>query len=192
MAKFKGDIDIDFADRDAALAHLKHVSASMTRTDDKMSKHATGVYFANIPHSVKGLATIDYKQAEERGYFKVDMLNVSVYEQVKSEEHLVQLMTTEPPWHKLRDQVFCGKLIHIGNYYWAINSLPEPIDSIPRLAMLLAMIRPGKKHLIGKPWKEVAATIWDKTDDGYSFKKSHAVAYATLVVVNMNLLDHGS
>lgn len=66
--------------------------------------------------------------------------------------------------------------------------MPEPIDSIPRLAMFLALIRPAKKHLIGKSWKEVAETIWDKGSDGYSFKKSHAIAYAHLVVVHMNLL----
>ena len=70
--------------------------------------------------------------------------------------------------------------------------MPEPIDSIPRLAMFLAAIRPAKKHLIGLPWREVAKTIWDKGSDGYSFKKSHAIAYAQLVVVHMNLLTASS
>jgi DNA polymerase III alpha subunit len=28
--------------------------------------------------------------------------------------------------------------------------------------------------------------IWTKTDDSYSFKKSHAVAYAHAIVVQMN------
>jgi DNA polymerase III alpha subunit len=54
--------------------------------------------------------------------------------------------------------------------------------------MFLAMIRPGKKHLIGLSWSEVSKTIWDKDEGTYSFKKSHAVAYAHLVVVHMNLL----
>jgi DNA polymerase III alpha subunit len=31
--------------------------------------------------------------------------------------------------------------------------------------------------------------VWDKDHTGYSFKKSHAVAYAHLVVVHMNLLE---
>jgi hypothetical protein len=57
--------------------------------------------------------------------------------------------------------------------------------------MVLALLRPGKKHLIGLPWKEVAETVWDKGSDGYSFKKSHAIAYAQLVVVHMNLLESG-
>ena len=68
--------------------------------------------------------------------------------------------------------------------------MPEPIDSIPRLAMFLSVIRPGKRHLIGKPWAEVAKTIWEPQQDGsYTFKKSHSLAYAHLVVVHMNLLE---
>lgn len=183
------DIDIDFADRTNALAHLTHISASKAKDDGGFSRHASGVYFTDIPHDIDGFATIDYKEAEERGYFKVDFLNVSVYEQVKSEQHLTQLMTTEPNWNKLLDKTFCEQLIHIGNYHDMISKLPEPINSIPRMAMFLAAIRPGKKHLIGQPWAEVAKTIWDKTEEGYTFKKSHAISYAHLVVVHMNILS---
>jgi hypothetical protein len=70
-----------------------------------------------------------------------------------------------------------------------ICNLPEPIDTIPRMAMFLAAIRPGKKHLIGQPWKDVAKTIWDKVEGEYTFKKAHAVSYAHLVVVHMNLIN---
>jgi hypothetical protein len=188
MIKQQGDIDIDFPNRDNALSHLTHYKASIKR-DKTFSKHATGIYFTEIPHDLDGNATIDYKEAEGRGYFKVDFLNVSVYEQVTSEQHLVELMTTNPPWQRLLEPDFCAQLIHIGNYNWMIKNLAEPIDSIPRLAMFLALIRPGKKHLVGKSWKEIAETIWDKTDDGYSFKRSHSVSYAHLVVVHMNLIN---
>jgi DNA polymerase III alpha subunit len=54
--------------------------------------------------------------------------------------------------------------------------------------MFLAVIRPGKRHLIGRTWKDVAATVWDKVEGEYSFKKSHSVAYSQLVVINMNLI----
>ena len=70
-----------------------------------------------------------------------------------------------------------------------MRKMPEPIDSIPRLAMFLAVIRPAKKHLIGLSWKEVAKTVWDKDSDGYTFKKSHSISYAHLVAVHMNLLS---
>lgn len=186
--KFNSDIDIDVASREIALAPFKHYSASILRNDGKLTNHASGVYFTEIPHDHNMRSTLDYKEAEERGYFKVDMLNVSVYEQVKSDEHLIHLMTTEPPWEKLYEQGFCEKLIHIGNYFDVISGLPDVIDSIPRLAMFLAMIRPGKKHLIGKQWKEVAETIWDKVEGEYTFKRSHSISYATLVAVHMNIL----
>jgi DNA polymerase III alpha subunit len=56
--------------------------------------------------------------------------------------------------------------------------------------MFLAVIRPAKRHLIGRTWKEVAATVWDKVEgEGYSFKKAHAISYSQLVVVNLNLIN---
>jgi hypothetical protein len=67
--------------------------------------------------------------------------------------------------------------------------MPSEVNSIPRLAMFLALIRPAKRHLIGQSWADISKSIWDKNTDGYSFKKSHAVAYAHLVVVHMNLLE---
>jgi len=95
----------------------------------------------------------------------------------------------EPLWDLLQEQQFFGQLIHVGSHYSTLTKMPEPVDSIPRLAMFLAVIRPAKRHLIGLPWSEVAKTIWERpTDDGYYFKKSHAVAYAHLVAVNMNLI----
>jgi hypothetical protein len=158
------------------------------RNANPIRHHATGVYVTDIPYDpVRDMSSIDYVEAEKRGYFKLDLLNVHVYNQVRDEQHLVELMI-DPDWSKLNDRVFVEKLIHLGNHYQSIQKMPEPIDSIPRLAMFLALIRPAKKHLIGKVWREVATTIWDKGDDGYSFKQAHGVAYAHLVVVHMNLL----
>jgi hypothetical protein len=94
----------------------------------------------------------------------------------------------EPDWTKLYDSSICAQLIHINNHYDTLLKMPEPVDTIPRLAMFLAVIRPGKRHLIGRTWKEVAATVWDRVEGEYSFKKAHAIAYSQLVVVNLNLL----
>lgn len=186
----KGDIDIDLGNRDTLLKLIPHIPASIRK--DTIKKHPTGVYVTNIPYdSVNEISSLDYEQAEFRGYFKLDILNVHIYNQIKNEEHLLQMMK-EPDWSMLDDPVIVEKLIHIGNHYQSIRKMPEPINSIPRLAMFLAVIRPGKKHLIGLPWQEVAKTIWDKEEGVYSFKKSHAVAYAQLVVVNMNLLKYGT
>ena len=186
--KFKSDIDIDFGDRTQALKLLKHTPASINR-DGTWVPHNTGVYFTDIPQDpFTGRASIDYESAEDRGYMKLDFLNVSLYTQIKSEEHLVQLMNQEPEWDKLYDPEFCSKLIHVGNHYDLLIKCPEAVNTIPRMAMFLALIRPGKRHLAGKPWREVAETVWDKDDEGYAFKKAHAISYAHLVAVNMNLL----
>ena len=97
------DIDIDFADRNEVLGRLKHRVAKL----DNGKKHNTGVYVTEIPHNpVDAIATIDYDTAEERGYFKLDFLNVSIYEKVKDEDHLKELMKREPTWELLEEKDF--------------------------------------------------------------------------------------
>lgn len=191
--KFKSDIDIDVADREQALALLNCTAASIIK-EGKNVKHNTGVYFTSIPvDPFTGRSSLDYEAAEARGYIKIDVLNVGLYQQIKNEEHLQQLMAQEPAWDKLYDPEFCARLIHIGAHYDTLIRMPEAVNSIPRLAMFLAVMRPAKRHLIGKTWREVSETIWEKPADGsYAFKKSHGVAYAHLVVVNMNLLTRSS
>lgn len=186
--KFNSDIDIDFGDREKILSLIEHIPASMRKVSP-IRKHATGVYVTEVPYDpVNDMAAIDYAEAEDRGYLKLDFLNVHVYNQVRDETHLVELMR-EPDWSHLKNKDFVAKLIHLNNQYSTIRSMPEPIDSLTRLAMFLAIIRPGKKHLIGKSWREIARTVWDKDSTGYTFKKSHAIAYAQLVAVHMNLLE---
>lgn len=186
--KFNSDIDIDFADRNQVLKHIEHIPAAM-RNVKPIRKHATGIHVTKIPiDPINRMSAIDYSEAEERGYLKLDFLNVHVYTNVKDEKHLIDLMR-DPNWKNLQKREFVEKLIHLNNQFDNIQRMPEPIDSIPKLAMFLAMIRPGKKHLLGKPWNEVSKTIWEKEDTGYSFKKSHGLAYSHLVVVNMNMLE---
>jgi hypothetical protein len=190
--KFRSDIDIDFPNRDAALKLLRHHPAGIIR-DGNLIKHNSGIYVTDIPvDPFTGVASIDHKLAEERGYTKLDLLNVSLYTQVTSEEHLNELMQQEPEWDKLYDPEFCAKLIHIGNHYDLLLKMPEAVNTVARLAMFLALIRPGKRHLVGKTWSEVAKTVWDTDTEGYAFKRSHSVAYSHLVVVNMNLLTNFS
>ena len=183
------DVDLDFGDRNLALAHLPHTPASMLR-DGKLVKHNSGVYVGPVPtEPLSGQCSLDYKKAEEYGYIKLDFLNVNIYQQVRDDAHLVELMTTIPQWDKLNDKAFVEQVIHIGNHYDLIKRMPEPINSIPRMAMFLAIIRPAKRQLAGKRWAEIAKTIWDKdADGGYQFKKAHGIAYSHLVVVHINLL----
>ena len=167
---------------------IDHVPASQLK-DAKLVPHNTGIYVTDIPQDpFTGLSSIEYQSAEDRGYIKLDLLNVNIYQRVKDEEHLNQLMHQTPDWSKFNnDRDFFERLIHVNNHWNVLKKMPEPVDTIPRLAMFLAIIRPAKRHLIGQTWKEVAKTIWDRSEDGYQFKRSHAVAYAHLVVVDMNL-----
>lgn len=183
----KSDIDIDFGDRSSILKLIEHIPASI-RKNNTVKKHPTGVYVTNIPYDpYNDCAGIDYELAEERGYFKLDLLNVTLYNKVRDEKHLIELMR-DPDWSRLKEKSFVEQLIHISNQYDTLCRMPEPINSIPRLAMFLAVIRPAKRHLIGKTYKEIAQTVWDKEKDGYSFKKSHGIAYGHLVAVHMNIL----
>ena len=181
------DIDIDIADRSKALEHFKHVTAAI-KDNGTFKKHNTGVYCTSIPYNpLTGLSTIDYKEAEDRGYFKIDFLNVSVYEKVRDRTHLKQLMETEPLWDLLEQDDFTDLLFHVNGHGSLLRQMKP--SSIEELAMCLALIRPAKRHLIGKSWTEIGTEIWEKPTNGeYYFKKAHAIAYAHVIVVQMNLI----
>jgi DNA polymerase III alpha subunit len=184
------DIDIDFVDREQALALFKHVRASREE-DNHLVKHNTGVYLHEVPvNAVTSLCAVPYEPAEDRGYFKIDFLNVSIYKGVRDETHLNQLMETEPLWDLLEQDDFTNLLFHVNGHGHVLRMMkPKDIES---LAACLAIIRPAKKHLLGKPWTEVMQDVWTKpTTDDYYFKKSHAIAYATAIVVQMNLICEG-
>jgi len=181
------DVDIDFFDRDGTLKLFKHAPASIIK-DDKIEKHKTGVYFHAVPtHPVTGHSTLDYKKAEERGYFKIDCLNVNIYKNIKSEQELVELMIEEPDWDMLKDPKVVEHLFHLNSHFNIVSKL-EP-KNIEQLAAVLAIIRPAKRGLMYKNWVDILKEVWVKPTDGsYFFKKSHAVAYAHAIVVQMNLI----
>ena len=181
------DVDIDFFDRDGVLSLFKHTSATMIKKEIH-EKHKTGIYFHAIPINPQTKnSSFDYKQAEGRGYFKIDLLNVSVYENVKSEQDLVELMVKEPDWEMLNDPTIVDKLFHLNGHYDIVKKL-EP-KNVEQLAAVLAIIRPAKRGLMYKDWQDIMNDVWVKPKDGsYFFKKSHAIAYAHAIIVQMNLI----
>ena len=183
--KIDFDVDIDMANRDDLLCVLRHIKGSIKRPDG-MEKHNTGVYIQPIPHDpLTGLSTIDHKEAEDIGYFKLDVLNNSVYKDIKTEGELNDLCTMEPMWQLFTHKEIVEQLFHINNHYDII--LQHPPTSIDQLAMILAMIRPGKRYLVGKTWEEIQEQVWTKPEgDVYFFKKSHAYSYAMAIIVQLN------
>lgn len=181
------DIDIDFADRKQILELIPH-SVAMIEDKGRKRKHNTGVYFHRMPEDpVTGLSTVDHKQAEQMGFFKLDMLNVSMYAGVNDEAHLLRLMNQEPHWDLLCHREFAEQLFHVGNHSELLAQLKP--KSISDLAAVLAIIRPSKRYLAKSSWLDIRKEVWIKpNNDEYFFKKSHAIAYATAVVVQMNLI----
>ncbi len=177
------DIDIDFADRDVVLSKIKHRTARLNTG----KKHNTGVYATEVPHNpVDNLSTIEHKTAEERGYFKLDFLNVSIYKDVRDEAHLTELMERKPLWELLEHEDFSEKVFHL-NGHSSLLKLLKP-NSVEKLAATLAIIRPAKRHLANHSWQTIMKEVWTKPKEGYYFKKAHAYAYAISVVVHMNLI----
>lgn len=183
------DIDIDLADRDQLLQLIQAVPARQSN-QGQVRRHNSGVYVTDIPYDpINACATIDYEQAEKLGYFKIDLLNMSVYQLIQSPEHYQEILAKEAPWTRLwTDADWASQLVHVGNYPNLLQSMKP--DNIPRMAAFISIIRPGKAHLQNRPWDQVFESVWDGDDSrGFVFKKSHAISYAALVALHMNLLN---
>jgi hypothetical protein len=183
------DIDIDFADVEAALDGVRHVRAVQ---GDARQKHNSGIYFHDIPiDPLDGMAVWDHKEAARRGYFKIDFLHNTIYDDIRDETHLQRLQDTEPPWEAFEDRYVVERLAQIGNWFHVVRMLkPQCLED---LAVCVAIIRKGKKHLIGRSRQEIDQQIWlpppvSDDDPDYVFKRSHALAYATSIVVQLNLM----
>ena len=187
MNVVKTDIDIDVVSRDDLLVHFDHIPAIIKKKDGTYDKHNSGVYLQPIPFDqLTGLSSIDYKEAEDRGYFKLDFLNNSLYEGVRDEEHLDKLTNQEPIWDLLQHEDVVKNLAHVHAHINVLKVLKP--QSVIELAEVLAIIRPAKRPLLNESKEQIKKKVWTKPTDGsYYFKKAHAIAYAVSIVVQLNL-----
>ena len=189
MKRVETDVDIDVFNREKILDGLECIYGRIDREAGKFEKHPTGVYFQNIPRDpTTNISTVDHKFANEYGYFKIDFLNVNMYEDVRDEDHLLELINREPPWDFFEYEEITDQLFHLKGYSHLLQKFkPQCVED---LAMILAIIRPSKAYLQNSNWDKVRAEIWvrelDRTD--YAFKRQHAVAYSIAICVNLNLL----
>lgn len=176
------DIDIDFANRDEILRILTYTAARLPNG----RRHNTGVYVTDIPtDGFQRIASIDYKTAEQRGYFKFDFLNVSIYGNIESEEEIQELIGIEPMWDLLEYEEFANQLFHVGNHHEILKKMKP--KSIEQLAAVLAIIRPAKRYLQDSDWEKIFKEVWIAPSDGkYHFKRSHSFGYSLAIVVQMN------
>ena len=178
------DIDIDFADRSLILSKIPHRVAKL----ENGKKHNTGVYVTECPHDpIENICTVDHKTAEDRGYFKLDFLNVHIYKDVSNEAHITELMEKEPLWELLEHREFSDQVFHLNGHNSLLKQLKP--QSVEQLAATLAIIRPAKRHLLSETWETIMNEVWNVPEEGgYYFKKAHAFSYAMACVVHMNLI----
>lgn len=161
--------------------------------DEELRAHPCGVYPQNIARdAVSGLSAIPYKEAEEMGYLKIDFLHLGVYDYFKTREEIDALVDVEPNWNLLLIPSEQKKLFQLSNHGEILNAVKP--KNIEELADVLALIRPGKKQLVKLYNAQREATrriLYAKDEKGYSFKKSHSVAYAYVIVLQLHLIGTG-
>jgi hypothetical protein len=182
------DIDIDVKDRLDALRGHDCVPASLLQ-DGELKKHPTGVFYQLVPiDPVTRLAAFPSEGkelgdvCEAIGYQKLDVIPNHAYADFSSREDVDAVLNDGFDWDWLLDRELVEGLHHIGSHFDLVSSYAP--RNIGELAALLAVIRPGKIHLKGLTMEEILSEVWKK-DGGsaYTFKKSHAFAYALMVMV---------
>lgn len=187
------DVDIDVPSNfDAMKVFPKWTRASVVR-DGKLTPHPCGVYPQQISKDpISGLSAIPYSEAEELGFLKVDFLHVSAYNNFKSREEIETLSRLEPEWSLLQLPSTWPKLFQLSKHGDLLIAAKP--NGIIEVADCMALIRPGKKTLIGlytKNKEQARRALFAKDDTGYSFKKSHAYAYALVVKLQLHLISQG-
>ena len=188
-----GDIDIDTPPTfDASTMFPNWVRASLVK-DGRLAPHPSGYYPSNIPQDeITKLAAVPYNEAEALGYSKIDFLHLGMYAYVKDRKDLEALVKTEPDWSLLLLPSVQGRLFQLSNHGVLLDQIkPQSIEDI---ADCLALIRPGKKDIlpIYKKDKVVGRRmLWAKStdDDAYAFKKSHAISYSMVIILQLNLIS---
>lgn len=185
------DVDIDLKTDFDPLNYFKEaIRASMVKNGE-LVKHPAGAYFQPIPvDPVTGLSAIPFEPAENLGYFKIDFLHLSTLDYFDTKQQIRTLLKKEPNWGLLEDPNVVGKLFQIHKHFRLIADVKP--RSVQALADCIALIRPGKRHLVNAYKKApdvVRPELYRKPDDGYYFKKSHATAYAMTIVLQLHLAN---
>lgn len=181
------DVDIDVcSDVDRASIGVRAIVYN--EENKKILPHPSGVYLENVPVDLMtGFASFDYKHGDSLGYFKVDILTNTSYDPFKSKEELLECMEQEPSWELLHKREVVERLPHISKHFDMLRKVSP--TSVETLADCLALIRPGKAHLVDEYLESpdtVRHRLYTRPKEGIYFKKSHAVSYALMIVCVLN------
>lgn len=189
---FKLDIDIDLKSEFDPTKYFKNVVVASMMKGPIMTKHPCGAYFQNIAKDpITNLAAIPHKAAQDLGFFKIDFLHLSLLDVFESKEQIRKLMKLAPDWKLLDHPNNVEKLFHIKNHFDLVNKVKP--RSVIELSDCMALIRPGKKQLLPQYLqnrKLVRDTLLylRNAEDQYTYKKSHSIAYAYNVVLQLHLI----
>lgn len=190
---FNADVDIDLRTDFNPRSLFPWTRASLVKDED-LRAHPCGVYPQAIPvDPLTGFAAIPYKEAEDLGYLKLDFLHLGVYDHFESRKEIEELLELEPDWGLLTIPSEQKKLFQLSNHGEILSEVKP--KNIEELADVLALIRPGKKKLVKLYNTQKEATrriLYAKDESGYSFKKSHAIAYAMVIVLQLHLISVGA
>ncbi|MBT8449363.1 MAG: DUF5312 domain-containing protein [Gammaproteobacteria bacterium] len=186
--KVIGDIDIDVRSITQRDSYGVRAIIYNEQTHD-MRPHPSGYYIdSDVPVDPEtGMSTVSFKDMEAVGYNKVDLLTNSSYDMFTSKKEVLTALHTEPEWELLSNEKFVSTLPHVSAHH-ELLSIVQP-RSIEVLAEVLALIRPAKMKYIDKYIENpdaVRPNLYRKAKSGYYIKKSHAVAYAHMIVCVMN------
>lgn len=187
------DIDIDSPTTFDPLKIFKDWTRASIVKDDKLIQHPCGVYPQSIAKDpLTNLAAIPYNFAEDFDFLKIDFLHLSVYDKFKSRKEIEYLLTIEPDWTYLLLPSVQNVLFQLSKHVDLLNDLKP--KSLEEVADAMALIRPGKKNLVGLYKKDKENTrkiLYAKDESGFSFKRSHSFAYAYVVWLQLHLYDLG-
>lgn len=158
-----------------------------------LKKHPCGIHPQTVPvDPITNLAAIPYKDAATLGYFKIDLLHNSVYNYFSSKAEVDALLEVDPPWSLLKSASVVKQLFQLSKHFDLVKQ-NQP-KSVEDLADTIALIRPGKRQFAEKYLthkEEVRRLLYDTSNEEYSFKKGHAIAYSLVIVLQLHLIGVG-
>ena len=111
-----GDIDIDVKSHTKKDKYgVRAVIYDAERV--RLKPHPSGHYVdTNVPvDGVTGMAAIDYKESDEIGFTKLDLLTNTSYDMFDTKQEVIDALNKEPDWTMLLDQKFIAGLPQISN-----------------------------------------------------------------------------
>lgn len=185
------DIDIDLKTDFDPKEFFDVTLASMVENGE-LKKHNAGVYFQHVPKdTVTGLSAIPYKDAEDEGFIKIDMLHLSILNMFDSKYEIKELLKREPDWDLLKKRTVVEKLFQLGKHYEVVYKIAP--RSISELSDALAIIRPSKRRLLDKYLKDkdsVIKELYTKREPS-DMRKSHTIPYSMIIVLQLHLIKAG-